>query len=166
MPQVRDPKTGRYTSGGGSSYEAGASAGTNSRLQKAKSVGSGTMLEEWQTNPLPQLTDDEVSAVYFLINGKESLVYSAPVEDVNLSNIKSTQRALRNDSVEHFAKGGTSEDYPVILQTHNGYEVILDGNHRVYQALKDNKSTIKAHHVKVADMFLSNEELKNKYKIN
>lgn len=41
MPQVRDPKTGRYTSGGGSSYEAGASAGTNSRIQKAKAVGAG-----------------------------------------------------------------------------------------------------------------------------
>lgn len=39
MPQVRDPKTGRYTSGGGSSV--GGAASTNPRIQKAKAVGSG-----------------------------------------------------------------------------------------------------------------------------
>jgi hypothetical protein len=39
MPQVRDPKTGRYTSGGGSSV--GGAAGTNPRIQKAKAVGGG-----------------------------------------------------------------------------------------------------------------------------
>ena len=39
MPQVRDPKTGRYTSGGGSSV--GGAAGTNPRIQKAKAVGAG-----------------------------------------------------------------------------------------------------------------------------
>lgn len=39
MPQVRDPKTGRYTSGGESSV--GGAASTNSRLQKAKAVGAG-----------------------------------------------------------------------------------------------------------------------------
>lgn len=39
MPQVRDPKTGRYTSGGGSSV--GGAAGTNPRIQKAKAVGNG-----------------------------------------------------------------------------------------------------------------------------
>jgi hypothetical protein len=39
MPQVRDSKTGRYTSGGGSSV--GSAAGTNPRIQKAKAVGNG-----------------------------------------------------------------------------------------------------------------------------
>ena len=39
MSQVRDPKTGRYTSGGGSSV--GGAAGTNPRIQKAKAVGGG-----------------------------------------------------------------------------------------------------------------------------
>lgn len=39
MPQVRDPKTGRYTSGGGSSV--GGAAGTNPRIQKAAAVGAG-----------------------------------------------------------------------------------------------------------------------------
>lgn len=39
MPQVRDGKTGRYTSGGGSSV--GGAAGTNPRIQKAKAVGGG-----------------------------------------------------------------------------------------------------------------------------
>lgn len=39
MPQVRDPKTGRYTSGGGSSV--GGAAGTNPRIQKAAAVGGG-----------------------------------------------------------------------------------------------------------------------------
>lgn len=39
MPQVRDPKTGRYTSGGSSSV--GGAAGTNPRIQKAKAVGGG-----------------------------------------------------------------------------------------------------------------------------
>ena len=33
MPQVRDPKTGRYTSGGGSSV--GGAAGINPRIQKS-----------------------------------------------------------------------------------------------------------------------------------
>ena len=39
MPQVRDPKTGRYVSAGGSSV--GGAAGTNSRVSKAKAVGNG-----------------------------------------------------------------------------------------------------------------------------
>ena len=39
MPQVRDAKTGRYTSGGGSSV--GGAAGTNPRIQKANAVGAG-----------------------------------------------------------------------------------------------------------------------------
>lgn len=39
MPQVRDPKTGRYTSGGGSSV--GGASGANPRIQKAKAVGGG-----------------------------------------------------------------------------------------------------------------------------
>lgn len=39
MPQVRDPKTGRYTSGGGSSV--GGAASTNPRISKAKAVGGG-----------------------------------------------------------------------------------------------------------------------------
>lgn len=39
MPQVRDPKTGRYTSGGGSSV--GGAASTNPRISKAKAVGNG-----------------------------------------------------------------------------------------------------------------------------
>lgn len=39
MPQVRDPKTGRYTSGGGSSV--GGAASTNPRIQKAAAVGNG-----------------------------------------------------------------------------------------------------------------------------
>ena len=39
MPQTRDAKTGRYTSGGGSSV--GGAAGTNARVQKAKAVGGG-----------------------------------------------------------------------------------------------------------------------------
>ena len=39
MPQVRDAKTGRYTSGGGSSV--GGAAGTNPRIQKAKAMGGG-----------------------------------------------------------------------------------------------------------------------------
>lgn len=39
MPQVRDPKTGRYTSGGDSSV--GGAASTNPRIQKAKAVGGG-----------------------------------------------------------------------------------------------------------------------------
>lgn len=37
MPQVRDPKTGRYTSGGSSSV--GGAAGTNPRISKARAVG-------------------------------------------------------------------------------------------------------------------------------
>lgn len=39
MPQVRDPKTGRYTSGGGSSV--GGAAAVNPRIQKAAAVGGG-----------------------------------------------------------------------------------------------------------------------------
>lgn len=39
MPQVRDPKTGRYTSGGGSSV--GGAAGTNPRIQKARAMSGG-----------------------------------------------------------------------------------------------------------------------------
>lgn len=39
MPQVRDPKTGRYVSAGGSSV--GGAAGTNPRVSKAKAVGNG-----------------------------------------------------------------------------------------------------------------------------
>lgn len=39
MPQVRDPKTGRYTSGGSSSV--GGAAGINPRVQRAKAVGGG-----------------------------------------------------------------------------------------------------------------------------
>ena len=39
MPQVRDPKTGQYTSGGGSSV--GSAASTNPRIQKAAAVGAG-----------------------------------------------------------------------------------------------------------------------------
>lgn len=39
MPQVRDAKTGRYTSGGSSSV--GGAASTNPRIQKAKAVGGG-----------------------------------------------------------------------------------------------------------------------------
>lgn len=39
MPQVRDPKTGRYISGGGSSV--GGAASTNPRIQKAAAVGNG-----------------------------------------------------------------------------------------------------------------------------
>lgn len=39
MPQVRDPKTGQYTSGGGSSV--GGAASTNPRIQKAAAVGAG-----------------------------------------------------------------------------------------------------------------------------
>lgn len=39
MPQVRDPKTGRYTSGGGSSV--GGAAAVNPRVAKAANVGSG-----------------------------------------------------------------------------------------------------------------------------
>lgn len=44
MPQVRDPKTGRYTSGGGSSV--GGAAGTNPRIQKAKAMGGGATTAE------------------------------------------------------------------------------------------------------------------------
>lgn len=39
MPQVRDPKTGRYTSSGGSSV--GSPAPTNPRIQKAAAMGAG-----------------------------------------------------------------------------------------------------------------------------
>lgn len=39
MPQMRDPKTGRYISGGGSSV--GGAASTNPRIQKAAAVGNG-----------------------------------------------------------------------------------------------------------------------------
>ena len=56
MPQVRDPKTGRYTSGGSSSYEAGASAGTNSRIQKAKAMGGGAAAGSGATGA-PQVTE-------------------------------------------------------------------------------------------------------------
>lgn len=38
MPQVRDPKTGRYSSGGSS---VGGAAGTNPRVSKAAAVGNG-----------------------------------------------------------------------------------------------------------------------------
>ena len=53
MPQVRDPKTGRYTSGGGSSYEAGANAGTNPRIQKAKAMGDGGSPWDDDANDFP-----------------------------------------------------------------------------------------------------------------
>jgi hypothetical protein len=51
MPQVRDPKTGRYTSGGGSSV--GGAAGTNPRIQKAKAVGNGATAGGTTTSKAP-----------------------------------------------------------------------------------------------------------------
>ena len=152
MPQVRDPKTGRYTSGGGSSV--GGAAGTNPRIQKAKAIGGGATAwgNSKVNNPISQLTDDEVSAVDTLIKGKESIISNAPVKNVPLNNIKSMQKTLRKDSIQYFESGGTAKGYPTILQTAKG-NVILDGNHRVNQALKNNKKTIKAHHVKVDDLY-------------
>lgn len=152
MPQNRDPKTGRYTSGGGSSYEAGASASTNSRIQKAKLVGAGNNWRSSQIrNPLSQLTDDEGFAIDRSIKGREDTVSNAPVKDVSLTNIKSMQSTLRPKSVRHFAKGGSADKHPVILQTANGYKVVLDGNHRVNQALREGKQTIKAHYSHITD---------------
>ena len=139
MPQNRDPKTGRYISDGG----------VNPRIQKAKDVGSGNYTI---SNPITQLTDYEASAIDTLIKGKETTLFNAPVADVPLTNLRSWQKALRKDSVEYFAQGGTSEDYPTILKTANGYNVIMDGNHRVNQALKDGKTSIKAHYSGVADL--------------
>lgn len=161
MPKVRDPKTGRFTSAGGSSYEAGATAPTNPRIQKAKAVGSGSTL---LANPIPQLSADEVSVIYSVLKGKEGIVYDAPVEDVSLSNVHSIQDTLRVRSVQHFSKGGKAKDHPVILKTAGRGNVVLDGNHRVSQALKEGKTTIKAHYVMADDLLLSPIALKAKYK--
>lgn len=155
MPQVRDSKTGRYTSGGASA--------PNPRIQKAKAVGNGTTAPEIK-NPIPQLSSDETSAIEGLLleGGKLSIIRNAPVEEVSLSNVKSMQKTLRADSVKHFANGGSAEELPVMLQTARG-EVVIDGNHRVNQALKEGKSTIKAHHSSMSDLFLSVDALKSKY---
>lgn len=153
MPQARDPKTGRYTSGGGSSV--GGAAGTNSRIQKAKAVGGGASAGNPPPikNPLPQLTKEESVVVDSLIRDKGNILNSAPVKDVPLNNIKSMQDTLRADSIQHFAKGGTAKNHPIILQTANRSNVVLDGNHRVLQAILDGKTTIKARHVKIEDLY-------------
>lgn len=153
MPQSRDPKTGRYVSGSGSSI--GGAAGTNSRVQKAKAVGGGASAGSNPSikNPLPQLTKKESDAVDSLIKGKEKILNSAPVKDVPLNNIKSMQDTLRAESIQYFAKGGTAKNPPIILQTAQRSNVILDGNHRVLQAVMDGKTTIKARHVKVDDLY-------------
>lgn len=141
MPQVRDPKTGRYTS------EGGSSSGTNHRIQKAKAIGSGNK----PVNPLPQLDEYEEYAVDRIILHKEHIAFNAPVVDVPLTNLRSMQKTLRKGSVKRFSGKGKSKGYPTILNTANGYNVVLDGNHRVLQALKNRETTIKAHYSTVAD---------------
>ena len=58
MPQVRDPKTGRYISGDGSSV--GGAAGTNPRIQKAAAVGAGAP----SSKPAPSLSETFANSSY------------------------------------------------------------------------------------------------------
>lgn len=164
MAQNRDPKTGRYTSGNGSSI--GGAAGTNPRIQKAKSVGVGN--SAWGSseikNSIPQLSDTEEYAVDSLVRGKENTVYKAPVEDVSLEGIRSMQKTLRKDSIQYLEDGGVADDYPVILQAGNLGNVVLDGNHRINKAIKEGKTHIKAHYPNANDLLLSNDDLIAKYK--
>ena len=58
MPQVRDPKTGRYTSGGDSSV--GGAASTNPRIQKAAALGAGATVSK----ATPKLSETFASSSY------------------------------------------------------------------------------------------------------
>ena len=61
MPQVRDPKTGRYTSGGGSSV--GGASSTNPRIQKAAAVGNGATAGAGGTREQARALEKKASAL-------------------------------------------------------------------------------------------------------
>ena len=105
MPQVRDPKTGRYTSGGGSSV--GGAAGTNPRVSKARAVGAGATAggasagSEAKVNPKHQRTAENFLKNSTLSNSDRALVASNQFSYAGLSN-KQVVNALNSMGKDKF----------------------------------------------------------------
>ena len=114
-------------------------------------------------NTIPYIGDDAERALSTLLRDKEDIIRSAPVRDVSLTNVKTTQQTLEEARLARAMSTPSRGDLPVIVGTAQG-NIIVDGNHRVIAALSDGKTSIRAHYVKASDLNLSAEELRRLYR--
>lgn len=110
MPQTRDPKNGRYTSGGGSSV--GGAAGTNPRIQKARAVGGGATAGSSPGSAGISSIKDDLSSK---LSGKKYNEYEGTDYEFSVSSkgtsvkvsVKAYDTKFDTDTISYQPKSGT-----------------------------------------------------------
>jgi hypothetical protein len=112
--------------------------------------------EKYIKNPLPlEIMDKDAGDDY--VEGYGPSFDDIPEEYVSIENIPLNKITSIQKSINELS--GQSNDEPVsVIKTPNGY-MLIDGNHRVAEALKKGKTEIKAKVVELVDiLYLLSED--------
>lgn len=100
-------------------------------------------------NPLPMASQLDIMQVENLIRKNSNIAYNGPIKEVSIQTLKTMQSKLFTK--EHESYPDKKDDAPVVINLQGRINVVIDGNHRIYNAIKQGKQSIKVHYTKHTD---------------